>query len=284
MTRPLQIDGMYGLGDNIYQRSILRVIQAERPVWLTTPWPQLYYDLPNVHCLRPHTRLRTQEKNSARAWPWANPPAGAERRRWHYVQQEGASIIEALWRNIGRHPLTVDMSGPAPLAPSPVGGKYVVVRPATVRTEWRAQARNPRPEYLAAAARAAQAQGLTVVSVADLDPRHETLDGEAPPADVQYHAGELPIEQLLALVAGASSVIGGVGWLLPAALAYRVPMLLVYGGWGFYNHPGRVLGPFIDHGLITQVLPDAFCMCKDAAHNCNKEIADYDAIISRHRF
>lgn len=264
---------MYGLGDNIYQRAVVRALPGIH--YLRTPWPQLYADLPNIKCVRPATRLRTQAKNTARGWAWATPPAGMGSRPANYVRHPG-TMLAGLCAAFGVSLPAVTFDLPAFPAPS-IGAPYMVVRPATVRAEWRADGRNPRAEYLDQATRAAAAAGYRVVSVADLANGQEWLAGEAPYADMHYHAGELAVEQLLGLVRGAAAVIGGVGWLVPAAVAYRVPMLLLYGGWGAPNGPHRIFDPRMDISRIQSVIPDKFCMCGSPQHDCDKTISNLGA-------
>ena len=62
--KSLVVHGMHGMGDNLYQRAVIRQVG---PVFLHTPWPQLYADIPNVTCLKTGTRLRTQAKNESAA-------------------------------------------------------------------------------------------------------------------------------------------------------------------------------------------------------------------------
>lgn len=264
---------MYGLGDNIYQRAVVRELGCvENPVYLRTPWPQLYADLPQVRCVRPSTRLRTQAKNAARAdLTWSAEP-NSHARPANYVRHSG-TMLQGLCEAFGvrRDRLTFDL--PAfdgqPLAP------YVLVRPASVRQEWRADSRNPSPYALDQAVRRL-APHYRIVSVGDFQQRAEWPVEPLPYADVRYHGGELSTEQLLGLVRGAAAVVGGVGWLVPAAIAYRVPMLLLYGGWGFHNGPARIFDNRLDISKIHQVLPDRFCMCKSALHDCDKHISHLD--------
>jgi hypothetical protein len=160
--------------------------------------------------------------------------------------------------------------------PSPIAGAYVVVRPVTVRAEWRADTRNPLPDYIAKAAAELQRRGYQVISVADLEEGAEWALDPLPPADVQYHRGELPVEQLLALVQGAAAVIGGIGWLLPAAIAAKVPAWIVCGGQGGYNAPELITSPGMDLSRIEFVVPDRFCRCIQKQHSCDKRISNYD--------
>lgn len=267
--------GMLGLGDNLYQRAVIREVPGDHH--LITAWPQLYADLPRIRCVRPDTRLRTQVKNVRRPdLRWAVPPAPPPR-HVHYVGQPG-SMLAALCRSFDVRPKRITFD--APRFEQTAREPYIVVRPATVRSEWRADGRNPDPQYIARAVDALRRQ-YRVVSVADLAAGAEWPVEPLPYADEHFHAGELQLEQLLALVAGAAAVVGGVGWLVPAAVAYQVPMLLLFGGWGAANGPQRIFDPRMDTSRIHQVLPDRFCMCGSWRHACDKTITNLDEHLER---
>ena len=263
----MNVIGMLGLGDNIYQRAFIKALPGE--VYLQTPWPELYRDLPHVRLVRPDTRLRTQGKNIRRHGGWRAMPRG------HLVRvaygRDG--IIKGMAKCFGRLP--GDFALPD-LGPSPAAGRYVVVRPVTVRAEWRADARNPLPEYVAMAAAEMRRRGYTVVSVADLEPGKEWALDPLPPSDIQFHAGELPVEQLLALVQGAAAVIGGIGWIVPACIAAQVPAWVVCGGQGGFNAPELITAPCMNLSRIAFAVPDNFCRCTQREHTCDKRIANYD--------
>lgn len=260
------IHAMRGLGDSIYSRAFIKQLPGQ--LYVDTPWPELLKDLPNVHFIRPQTNLRTQAKNIARHDTWTMPPTRQPTRQIRYGAE---GIIPGMIASFGVMPGTFDLP---PLPPSPESGPYVVVRPATVRSEWRADTRNPDPEYIWDAAYAAYKRGYKIVSVADLEEGKEWLVGTPPPADFTYHKGELPVEQLLALVKGAAAVIGGIGWLVPAALAAKVPAWIICGGQGGFNSPKQICP---DGSTITFAVPDNFCRCKLKQHNCDKRISNYDA-------
>lgn len=268
----LLVHGMLGLGDNIYQRAVIREVAAARDdVYLATAWPQLYADLP-VKCVQVRTRLRTQAKNAARTdLSWHRQPTAARLMRWHYVGRQG-SILHCLSAPMSVRPKVFDL----PHFEAPSREPYIVVRPATVRSEWRAESRNPHPGYLDRAVQALRDR-FRIVSVADLQEGAEWPAEPLPYADERYHAGELSIEQLLGLVAGAAGVVGGVGWIVPAAVAYRVPLLLIFGGWGAHNGPARIFDAPMDVSLVHIAMPDRFCMCSTARHACDKRIEDFDA-------
>lgn len=259
------IHGMRGLGDSLYARAFIKQLPGE--LYVDTPWPELLADLPNVHFVRPQTNLRTQAKNIARQGrAWETPPPRHPARQIRYGTE---GIIQGMTASFGVAPGAFDLP---PLPASPETGHYVVVRPATVRSEWRADTRNPDPEYIAQAAAEAQRRGYRVISVADLLNGVEWPLDPLPPADVHYHEGELPVEQLLALVQGAAAVIGGIGWLVPAALAAKVPAWIICGGQGGYNAPELICPA---ESTITFAVPDNFCRCRLKQHNCDKRISDY---------
>nr|WP_255320455.1 hypothetical protein [Pseudomonas aeruginosa] len=262
------INGMKGLGDNIYQRAFIK--QLPLGVWLETPWPELYKDIPDINLILPVTRLRTQMKNICR-----QPKGTWQRRPRGTVVQVGygrEGIFPGMMRSFARTPGEMDLPD---FGPSPVDGRYVVIRPATVRSEWRADTRNPLPEYIAQAATEMRRRGYKVVSVADLVEGREWALDPLPVADLQFHRGELPVDHLLALVQGAAAVIGGIGWLLPAAIAAKVQALIICGGQGGYNAPELITSKAMDVSRIEFVVPDNFCRCTQKEHNCDKRISNY---------
>lgn len=260
-----------GLGDNLYERAFVK--NLPKPVYLDTPWPEIYAGIDGVHFIRPQTTLRTQAKNIARHTNWILPPGRQPTRQIRYGAE---GIIPGMTACFGVAPAEFDLP---PLPPSPVEGRYVVVRPVTVRSEWRADTRNPLPMYIAEAVMHASARGYKIISVADLQEGQEWLVGPEPYADVQYHKGELPVEQLLALVKGATAVIGGIGWLVPAALSAKVPAWIICGGQGGYNAP-ELITPKAQSN-ITFAVPDNFCRCRLKMHNCDKRISDYDSKLAQ---
>lgn len=261
-----EISGMLGLGDNIYQRAFIKRMGE---IDLYTPWPQLYKDLP-VRCLPMTTGLRTQRKNLQRVglYSGTRPP-----QQIHY--RGAPSIVAGIRACFGFDPAEMDLPDfGAPM----FDVDYVVIRPVTRRTEWPTESRNPLPEYVAQAAQAAHEAGLTVVSVADCDGRTEWMEGEVY-CDKAFHRGELDVERLLSLVQHARAVIGGVGWIVPAAMAAKVPAWIICGGQGGRNHPNKLA--YGDISKITFAVPDNYCPCVETQHNCDKRITDHDERVRR---
>jgi hypothetical protein len=212
--------------------------------------------------------LRTQLKNIEKYQGWKTEPNGNAR----LVQYAKENIIVGLTHSFGTTPAEFDLPNFGSVETSK---KYAVVRPVTHRSEWVAQSRSPKPEYVAEAAKILRERGFLVVSVADLEDGKEWAELPLPEADVQYHKGELNVRQLLALIQNASVVVGGVGWIVPAAIAAKVPAWIVCGGQGGFNSPESITDPKMDLSKIHFALPDSYCRCFQSQHNCKKTISDH---------
>lgn len=274
----ITVRGMHGLGDNIMQRPFIRAAAQKRTVFLETPWPELYADLDNVKPVRANSRLRTQAKNERITQSAFHRPYG-RRIRLHYGPSDLARTN--IWRALARHlpldgPFQLDLP-PLPAHGIDTGGKpLAVIRPVTARSEWLNTARNPLPEYVNGIA-ATLSLTHFVVAVADLQDDEEWLVGEMPFCDLALIRGELTTLQALSLVASADVVVGGVGWILPAALAARRAAYIVLGGMGAHNAPERLLDPeWVPGDRIGFARPDAYCLCDQKTHQCDKRISGID--------
>jgi hypothetical protein len=268
---------MWGLGDNIFSRPFVSAAAKKYDLYLETPWPELYADL-GIKFVRGNRQLRTQQKNMARQsadrWSRSLP---ARQFRVGYSDLASSSIIRSMeqrWLALGIRfdPALFDLPD---MGPSPIVSErpIAVVRPVTVRSEWRNEARNPLPEYINALAAQLMATHAVIV-VADLVPGQEWLMGEMPPAHEHLISGELTVRELLALVRDADIVIGGVGWIVPAGLALKVRTFVVLGGQGGHNAPAKITDPRLDLSRIGFAMPEEFCRCTNMLHDCTKSIAD----------
>lgn len=264
------IESMLGLGDNIYQRAFIKPL--EETVYINTPWPEIYQDLENVRFMPRVTTLRTQAKNLTRcARRWHQPPGHQVRRKFRY-RQEG--VFQGMAAATGLVPGPMDL--PTYDCNPHKGERYALIRPCTLRAEWRNESRNCKPEYVFQAARALRNRGIKVISVADLEPGQEWLLEPAPPADVHYHKGELNVRQLLSLTQEAWLVVGPIGWIVPACMAYKTPAVIVCGGQGGYNHPELLTTESINTDHMLFAAPDPMCRCTEKTHACQKEIPDFN--------
>ena len=266
----IAIRSMFGLGDGVYVRAFIKSWCQQQEVLLETPWPELYQDLPNIKFIKPNTRLRTQKKNadSVDASVWAGKYYG------HALQATygDKGIMRGLQNSLRIEPSDFDL----PSFESPIKGKYAVIRPATVRKEWMAASRNTKPEYLAECAQILLDRGFKVISVADLQDGEEWALEPLPKATETYHKGEFSIKELLGLIQHAEIVVGGVGWLTPASIAYKVPSWVILGGFGAYNAPENLFDAGrMDLSKLGYAMPDNFCRCRDGKHNCKKDISNH---------
>lgn len=269
----LVVRGMRGLGDNIYQRVFIKsVVQRDGEVYLQTPWPELYEDIGGVRFLRDSTPLRTQSRNIAAQSParWSEPPRSYREIRVSYghSQLRQGSIVDAMRACFRVEPAAFDL--PAFASPIRASRPVAMVRPATERKEWHNAARNPLPEYVCRVA-SYLTRDYHIVSVADLQDGAEWLVGDEPPAHQRFHRGELGVRELLGLVHGAAVVVGGVGWIVPAAIAARVPLFCILGGQGSHNAPAKITDPTtmrLDRARFAE--PDNYCRCDSMRHECDK--------------
>lgn len=272
------VDGMFGLGDSIYQRAFLKKLPG---AYVITPWPELYADL-DIKPVKPQTKLRTQAKNAARnRLKWHATPRHARLIRVGYRPRDlmSGSIPDAMRKQFGMPPGELDL----PRRPSPlrISKPFAIVRPVTERKEWHNSARGPLPEYVATAAKELRRRGYCVVSIADLAPGAEWLVGDPPDADLVLHAGQWNVNQLLGGIQHASVVVGGVGWIVPACIAAKTPLYVIHGGQGGHNHRTKLTAPWMDLSKVGWAEPKPMCMCTNMRHDCKKEISGFEEKFSR---
>lgn len=283
MRTALLVEGMQGLGDNLHQRAVVRQLSQRHEVWLETPWPQVYHDLP-VRCIKRHSRLRTQAKNAERGGFYSGrvPPSASRARTWYThdgIRRHGG-FLAAMCADAGVP--KGDFSLPIPQAWRDQAQVWLdrwqpdrplmLYRPLVERTEWvGCAARNPDPQAYTALAKGLR-ERFFMVSVADLVPRVEWAVSPPIDADAVLHRGELPFEVLAALAAQADLVWCSPGFMLVLAQAVRAPMVGVFGG-----HEAPM---FYDHGYAENLFIGRGCDCFSKSHACDKTI-DIDAARER---
>lgn len=286
---PLVLECMGGLGDNVYARPFVRALAASRaePVWIRTPWPQLFRDIPNARFIAPwRMGLRTQQYNMhavpSSTWD-TRPPAQAERRRFHYrLEIPGETILREIERGLDLPRNTRIVFDLPDFGPSPVVSTkpVAVLRPVTIRREWANTARNPDAKYVARAAELLRGAGYHTVLVGDVDDRAEPAVEPLPECDETFIRGEFSVDMSMALVQNAAVVVGGIGWIVPTAIAMKTPAVFINGGNGLHNGPAVLTDPRMDLSRCRFVLPDDFCMCSNVKHDCPKTISDFDTRFS----
>lgn len=291
MLRPvIHLSGMQGIGDTLYARPFIARLAEEYDVYVETVLPELMMGLiglSSVKFIKPkENTLRTQALQllTTKA-KFVDLPAQHEPINWHYGAKNigGRTIPGAIESLIGKfEPMGADEYRhrmKLPELPDHYlrlpAKKLAVVRPVTSRTEFLATSRAPIPSYIGWCAKTLRQAGYYVVSIADCDGVNEVMD-EEPQADLKLHRGELGILGMLALIAEADIVIGGSGFIVPAAIAANVPLFTLFGGRGAYDAPQRVFDVRMDMSKIGWALPDNFCRCTQLAHECDKTITNLD--------
>lgn len=275
----LLIHGMWGLGDNIYQRPFVRQLARNFEIILETPWPEIYSDI-GIKFVKGDRRLRTQLHNMARQDQtiWYEKPCVAHAISIKYGDSSFAcgSIINAMERcfttdfdvSLFNLPKQNDLLN----KPKP----YILVRPVTERKEWFNSARNPLPEYIFEIVEQLK-DNYQIILIADLAHNEEWALPPLPFSHIQYLYGEISTRGLMELVLNAAAIIGPVGWIVPASLAANVPAFVVLGGQGAHNAPEKITDPRMDLSKIGFGVPDNLCMCNNMRHECIKTITSLNS-------
>jgi Methyltransferase domain len=292
-TKPAMcVTGHFGIGDNLHQRAVMRVLLKTYDVWLYTCHFNLYYDLitQGLKLVMRPTSLHAQAKTMARehaqfaAAQFPPAPTTARQVRIGYpktlIDQHG-SILEAMFGCVDlKMPAVPDFSLPIKpewrrqlrekyLSTWDTGGKPLLVhRPVTVRQEWDGRSRNPDPLAYDALFKSIRDQ-FFVVSIADLATGREWIDGPQQDANVKLHAGELAFEEMAALFSEADLVFCNAGFAPVLAQAVGAPVIVVYGGRESYRTTQRA-GAHLAPTLPIDVIKP--CDCHSAHHPCDKRI------------
>lgn len=292
--QPLLIEGMHGLGDNVHQRAILRqLIEPGRDIWLTTPWPCVYHDMPDLKLVRPrYEGLRTQFKNMEReaARYTREPPAphAFPMRIWYDKAGIDAvgSILGAMLLRASCDPTIGDFRyRDVPQAWIDEARRFVktdkpilVYRPLVVRDEWPGCAiRNPdfhAYAYLFELIR----RRFYVVSIADLVPNKEWTVGREVDVDLKLHRGELHFPALVGLFAMASMVYTSPGFATVLAQAVSTPLVTVFGG----RESGQTISLGARYSPTLAIDPIKPCMCMSTEHGCSENKA-IDLVVARRK-
>lgn len=282
--KPLLIETQHGLGDNIYHRAFVKNMTTMFDVYLKTPFMQVYEDLP-VKFVKQQSSLRTQAKNIARSdYKYHIPPPLTPIIQPRYTGDHlrRMNMIDSLQLSYHRKPLAFDL--PKYTCKIKSDKPICVVRPATIRKEWNAASRNPDPRYIAQVIEWLR-ETHYIVSVADIQVGEEVALQPLPYADLTLHEGELSTKELLGLIRKADIVVGGVGFIVPACIAYKTRLFCILGGNGMFNAPDKITHPSMDLSNVYFATPDNFCPCNSAQHQCDKHIMDlkgmFDGFIKR---
>lgn len=253
-------------------------------VYLRTPFMEVYEGLP-VKFVEPISQLRTQAKNIARSnCQYHSVPTHTPtiQPRYTSVHLQNMNMVDSLALAYHCAPTKFDL--PKFKSKIKADKPICVVRPATIRSEWNAASRNPNPAYIAQVVEWLR-ETHYIVSVADLQEGAEHALNPLPYADLTLHEGELTTKELLGLIREADIVVGGIGFIVPASIAYKTRLFCILGGNGAYNSVDKITHKSMDLSRVHFAVPDKQCMCSSPQHNCDKTITDlkgqFDGFIQR---
>lgn len=277
LPRKLLITGMHGMGDNIHERAIIRQLIDRYDLWLHTSWVSIFHDfIPmGLKVVNKLTTLRTQTKNAARERrlfsetpiPYGIPTIKV----WYPPAQVKicGSVLGAMMKTIPDCNIrTADFRLPIPRLWDQLALDFIeklqpkrpimIYRPLTERREWNgSRARNPDGKAYYELYNSIRDK-YTVISIADLQPRHEWITSYSVGSDLELHAGELSFELMAAIFHRATLVFCTSGFAVILAQAVKTPVACVFGTYemGYSFSPGAKFSPYL---AIEPIIPkDSF--------------------------
>lgn len=291
ITNPkaVRINSFHGIGDMIYVRPFIKELcNRDLEVYIDTSLPQLLKDCKNIRLLRPNILWRTQLNNLSNNsndinWYTGEIPRFSNTNIIDPLYNEedlaNSSVIHSFERKFNISFDNLELDYPELISHGlnlPTDKKIAIIRPVTIRAEWECESRAPLSNYIAWCSKILMDSGYYVISIADLKQGQEWLVDPAPPAHLCLYNQQLSIEKTLALIQSADVVVGGSGFIVPAAIAAKVPLFIIFGGRGGFDAPWKILDLRMDLRKIGWAIPDEFCRCTSMKHTCNKKISDLD--------
>ena len=252
---PLLLQGMHGLGDNLHERALVRELMRTNEVWLKTSWPQLFWDLErDLHLLPLKSPIAWMAKNEIRtAALYGRTPAPSSARTITngYLGKMPKGIADygsvlGTMANICGVQMVGDFRLPIapawreraeavlarlkPTKPILIYRPQIAISEANRLSAQAKIARNPDAEVYRALY-AAIRDRYFVISLADVTQNVERLIGEQIEPDAAFHAGELNIEEIAALVSMSAMVLCSPGFMAVLAQAVGARSVCVFGGF-----------------------------------------------------
>ena len=279
-----------GIGDCVYQLPFVKILAKTNQVYIKTPLPKIFKDVPNIKFIKlDNETYRTQQKSLLNDdTVYSTLPKDIYKTYTpQYAGEEllETSIVGSFYKQFNI-PFHEKLEWELPsfknelgnfLSKIPKGRKIAIIRPATVRKEWRVETRNPNPNYIAWCCKILNEAGYYTIAIADLKDGEEWLHDEIDvPAQMKLYKGELGIFGTLELLKHAEIVVGGSGFILPASASSNTNLFLILGGRLMYDGISKTLHPSMNLNKIHYALPNVPCKCTLNQHNCNKTISTLD--------
>ncbi len=281
------IEGQLGFGDNLNHRPLVRDLAYRfKTVYVRTPIPEIYHDIPGVRFVRPETRLRTQSINEERnQGNWYEMPEGfPDMTVLHSLDRylEGLSVQDLISRSMDspynfEFPLQKDWLDDAQVVIDGLdtgGRKICVVKRPTVRKEWPCPARNPDIAHYQTIIDAHKDEYF-FVSVHHCEPGEEWFVGELEGIDATFDAGELPFTTICGLVKLSEMVLCYPSFMMLLGISQRTKTFCIFGGM---MPPGMVVSDIMGLDDFSYVAPSPFCECHKPQHDCNLDIPEKEVL------
>jgi len=241
--RNLFFHGVLGLGDNLYQRPIVKdVAKQYKTVYLNTCFPEIYWDIPNVKFVYPNPlNLRTQKKHVEKLpkSTWSNRPKHADSARWDQLGPPSEKKVQTKYVELENQenfdfsfPLRDKWIKAAEKIKAKLklkGKKLCIVRRPTDRREWSCPSRNPKIEYFQLLLDKYK-KDYFYLSIADIEKGKEWFDGDLKGINFSFDKGELDLTTILGLMKIADMTITFPGFFMIAAIAIRAKCFTIFGG------------------------------------------------------
>jgi hypothetical protein len=290
----ITLRGMYGFGDCIHQRAVVREVMKEQPVILETFYRELYHDLVDnglklkmINGHAPRMRERVPLRNRHTDFKSRGPTIKIN---YDHVQiKRTGSILAAQFDSVGMViPDKADFSIPVKLewrewarkVVGPVNKPLLVYRPIVLNNLWKSESRAPDPALYSALFRSIRDR-YHVVSIANIGDHGEYIVGETYDADTNFNRGELDFETLAGLLSISTLVFTcpGVGAVLSQAMGAKT--VIVYGA----NECHRTTNSVGNHLAQTLAIePDLPCDHHLKECGCSKHITLPPAIARLEQF
>lgn len=280
-----------GIGDCVYQLPFVKILAKTNQVYIKTPLPKIFKDVPNIKFIKlDNETYRTQQKSLLNDdTVYSTLPKDIYKTYTpQYAGEEllETSIVGSFYKQFNI-PFHEKLEWELPsfknelgnfLSKIPKGRKIAIIRPATVRKEWRVETRSPKNGYISWGAKILKESGYYTISIADIKSGEEWFDGDydSKNIDLNLHTGELGIYGTLGLIQIADVCIGGSGFIVPATVSTNCNLFLILGGRLMYDGISKTLHPSMNLSKIGIAIPDNPCKCTLNKHNCDKTISNLD--------
>lgn len=280
-----------GIGDNIYTLGFVKVLAESNQVYIKTPLPAIYKDVPNIKFVKfDEGTYRTQQKSLINDSTKYSPLPKNIYKTYtpQYAGKEllENSIVGSFYKQFDI-PYHIPIEWKLPsfeselgnfLSKIPKGRKIAIIRPATIRKEWLVSTRNANSNYIAWCCKILNEAGYYTIAIADLKNGEEWLaDNIDVPAQLKLYKGELGIYGTLELFKHAEIVVAGSGFALPASVSSNTNLFLILGGRLLYDGISKTLHPSMNLNKVAWAIPDLPCKCALNEHNCTKTISTLDS-------